>query len=262
MPYQNIALAYDGAVATLTLARPEKLNPIDWSTVKELRQAVAEVSNRKGCRIVIVTGAGRAFSAGGDLEKYIALFRDPAGTQGFLDEFYYLLREMERSPVIFLAAVNGPCVAGGLELLLACDLAIAAHEAKIGCGHANFGVLPGAGGSQRLPRAIGTFRAKHFMLTGRFVDGREAERIGLVNEAVPLAGLMDAARTLALTMAEKSPSGLRNMKRLVNSGIGMSLDGALRYEIELVHEYLTTDPDPMEGLLAFRDKRKPQFRQD
>ena len=117
-----------------------------------------------------------------------------------------------------------------------------------------------AGGSQRLPRAIGTFRAKHFMLTGRLVDGREAERIGLVNEAVPLNQLMDAARTLASTMAEKSPAGLRTMKRLVNAGIEMPLETALRFEIDTVHAYLTTHPDAMEGLVAFRDKRRPQFR--
>lgn len=260
MPDQNLTLAFDGAVATLTLARPEKLNPIDWSTVKELRAAVARIGAHKGVRIAIVTGAGRAFSAGGDLTRYIELFKSPAETQGFLDAFNDLLREIERSPVIYLAAVNGACVAGGLELMLACDLAVAAHEAKIGCGHVNFGVLPGAGGSQRLPRAIGTFRAKHFMLTGRLVDGREAERIGLVNEAVPLNQLMDAARTLASTMAEKSPAGLRTMKRLVNAGIEMPLETALRFEIDTVHAYLTTHPDAMEGLVAFRDKRRPQFR--
>jgi enoyl-CoA hydratase len=260
MAYKNLRLGFEGAVATLTLARPEKLNPIDWGTVKELHAAVREIGAHKGARIAILTGAGRAFSAGGDLAKYIALFKKPEETRGFLDDFNDLLREIERSPVIFLAAINGPCVAGGLELMLACDLAIAAHEAKIGCGHVNFGVLPGAGGSQRLPRAIGAFRAKHFMLTGRLVDGREAERLGLVNEAVPVAGLMEAARAFAATMAEKSPAGLRTMKRLVNTGIEMPLEAALRYEIETVQAYLTTHPDAMEGLVAFRDKRKPQFR--
>lgn len=261
-PYSSLQLAFEAGIVTLTLARPDKLNPLDWGTVKELRRAIAEVGAAKGVRVCIISGSGRAFSAGGDLEKYITLYRDVPGLQGFLDDFYLLLREMERSPVIFLAAVNGPCVAGGIELMLACDLVIAAHEARIGCGHVNFGQLPGAGGSQRLPRAIGVLRAKHLMLTGRLVDGREAERIGLAGEAVPLSDLLPAANRLALTMLEKSPSGLRGMKRLINSGIGMPLDTALRYEIEFVHAYASTDPDPMEGLEAFRDKRKPRFRQD
>ena len=261
-PYSAIELAFEPGFATITLSRPDKLNPLDWGTVKELRRAIGDIGDRRGARVCIITGAGRAFSAGGDLEKYITLYRDAVGLQGFLDDFYHLLRDMERSPVIFLAAVNGPCVAGGIELMLACDLVIAAQEAKIGCGHVNFGQLPGAGGSQRLPRAIGALRAKHLMLTGRLVDGLEAERIGLAGEVVPQAELLGAARRLAATMREKSPSGLRGMKRLINSGMAMPLEAALRYEVDFVHGYASTDPDPMEGLLAFRDKRKPRFLQD
>jgi len=260
--YHNIQLGFDGSVATVTLARPDKLNPLDWGTAKEIRAAVAEAGARAGCRIVIITGAGRAFSAGGDLEKYLTLYRDGAALSGFLEDFYQLLREMERSPLIFIAAVNGPCVAGGIELMLACDLVVAANEARIGCGHVNFGQIPGAGGSQRLPRTIGALRAKHMMLTGRLVDGVEAERIGLAGEAVPLADLMPAARRLAATLGDKSPSGLRAMKRLVNNGLAMPFDQALRYEIEVFRDYVTTDPDPMEGLHAFRDKRTPRFQQD
>lgn len=260
--YRNIQLGFESGVATLTLSRPDKLNPLDWATAKEIRAAVGEVEARAGCRIVIVTGAGRAFSAGGDLEKYITLYRDGAALTGFIEDFYHLLREIERSPVIFIAAVNGPCVAGGIELMLACDLVVAAKEARIGCGHVNFGQIPGAGGSQRLPRAIGALRAKHLMLTGRLVDGVEAERIGLAGEAVPLADLMPAARRLAAALADKSPSGLRAMKRLVNNGLGMPFDQSLRYEIEVFRDYVTTDPDAMEGLLAFRDKRTPRFRQE
>ena len=261
MAYQNIVLGFDGPVACLCLSRPEKLNPLDWSTVKELRAAVTEINAHAGCRVAIVTGAGRAFSAGGDLEKYIALYTQPAEIQGFLDDFYRLLIEIERSPIIYVAAVNGACVAGGLELMLACDVVIAANEARIGDGHLNFGQLPGAGGSQRLPRAIGTLRAKHLMLTGRLIDGREAERIGLASDVVPLADLLPAAHRLAATMLETSPAGLSGMKRLVNQGSAMPLDAALRYEIEVVHAYMTTNPDAMEGLVAFKEKRKPRFRQ-
>ncbi|MFM9941364.1 MAG: enoyl-CoA hydratase/isomerase family protein [Hyphomicrobiaceae bacterium] len=262
MPYSSIALAIADGIATLTLSRPDKLNPLDWGTVKELRKAVLDIGARKGTRICIITGAGRAFSAGGDLEKYITLYRDKPGLQGFLDDFHHLLCEIERSPVIYLAAVNGPCVAGGIELMLACDLVVAANEAKIGCGHVNFGQLPGAGGSQRLPRTIGKLRAKHLMLTGKLVDGQDAERIGLVGQSVPLAELLPTARSLAETIREKSPSGIRGMKRLINQGYDMPFDAALRFEVAYAHGYASTDPDPMEGLIAFKEKRKPRFRQD
>ncbi|MCC7273774.1 MAG: enoyl-CoA hydratase/isomerase family protein, partial [Alphaproteobacteria bacterium] len=210
-------------------------------------------------RAVVVTGEGRAFSAGGDLEGYLTLYRDPAGFRAFLDDFWALLDAIERAPKIFVAAINGFCVAGGLELMLACDLAIAAREAKIGDGHLNFGQLPGAGGSQRLPRAIGVPRAKLLMLTGRLIDGVEAERIGLVAESVPLAELQAHVDALIATLLEKSPDGLAGMKRLVDDGMRGSLEAGLRMEIDYVHRWATTHPDAVEGLVAFKEKRRPRF---
>lgn len=257
--YKNIRLEWLDHAARLTLARPDKLNPLDWSTIRELRRAVAEIENRK-ILAVIVTGEGRSFSAGGDLEGYIELYRKPDQFAEFLDDFFRLLTAMEESGTIFVAAVNGACVAGGLELLLACDVAIAADTARIGDGHLNFGQLPGAGGSQRLTRAVGLLRAKHLMLTGKLLTASEAERIGLVNEVVPAAELDAAALKFVAGLLEKSGVGVRGAKHLANLAMTTPLDEGLRQEIAFVHRYATTTPDATEGLIAFKEKRKPAFR--
>jgi enoyl-CoA hydratase/carnithine racemase len=259
--YKNIRLEWLGHAARLTLARPDKLNPLDWATVRELRQAVAEIDARK-LLAVIITGEGRSFSAGGDLEGYIALYQKPDQFAEFLDDFFKLLTAMESSEKIFIAAVNGACVAGGLELLLACDVAIAADTARIGDGHLNFGQLPGAGGSQRLTRAIGLLRAKHLMLTGKLLTAAEAERIGLVNEVVPAAELDGAALKFVEGLLEKSRVGVRGAKHLANLAMTTTLDEGLKQEMGFVHRYATTTPDATEGLIAFKEKRKPAFRAD
>jgi enoyl-CoA hydratase/carnithine racemase len=170
-----------------------------------------------------------------------------------------MLTAMEASPKIYIAAVNGVCVAGGIELLLACDLSIAADTAKIGDGHLNFGQLPGAGSSQRLPRAIGLLRAKHLMLTGDLLSAEESRQIGLINEVVPAADLDAAVNRLLDKLRAKSRTGLRGAKHLANVTLSMDLEAGLKHEIEFVHRYATTEPDAIEGLEAFRDKRKPAF---
>jgi enoyl-CoA hydratase len=258
--YENIVVERLGAAARITLTRAEKLNPIDWATITDLRRAIAELE-ATDCLAVIVTGSGRSFSAGGDLEGYIALYQSKPRFQAFLDDFFDMLDSIETSEKIYIAAINGVCVAGGLELLLACDLVIAADTARIGDGHLNFGQLPGAGGSQRLPHAIGLLRAKQLILSGKLLTAAEAERIGLVGEVVPAAELQDAALRLVDGMAEKSPVGLRGAKHLTNLTLKMPLGEGLRYELAYVHRYATEEPDATEGLIAFRDKRKPAFGQ-
>ncbi|HTJ65761.1 MAG TPA: enoyl-CoA hydratase/isomerase family protein [Alphaproteobacteria bacterium] len=256
--YENIMIERQGAAFVVTLARAEKLNPIDWATIKELRSAIAEI-DASDALAVILTGSGRSFSAGGDLDGYIALYQDKARFRAFLDDFFAMLDEIERSTKIYIAAVNGVCVAGGLELLLACDISIAADTAKIGDGHLNFGQLPGAGGSQRLPHAIGLLRAKHLILSGKLLTAVQAAEIGLVGEVVPAAELMFAAAAWVETLAEKSPVGVRGAKYLTNLTLTMPMEQGLKAEMDYVHNYATTEPDATEGLIAFRDKRKPEF---
>jgi enoyl-CoA hydratase len=256
--YENIIVERDGAAARITLSRAEKLNPIDWATITDLRHAIADLETSDSLA-VIVTGSGRSFSAGGDLEGYIGLYKSKERFRQFLDDFFAMLDAIERSEKIYIAAINGVCVAGGLELLLACDLVVAADTAKIGDGHLNFGQLPGAGGSQRLPHAIGLLRAKQLILSGRLLTAVEAERIGLVGEVVPADQLQATASRIVADLAEKSPVGIRGAKHLTNLTLTMPMAEGLKYEMDYVHRYATEEPDATEGLIAFKDKRKPAF---
>jgi enoyl-CoA hydratase len=255
----NIELERHGAWARLTLARAEKLNPLDWATVRELKDAVVAIEAMPDVYAVVITGRGRSFSAGGDLDGYMHLYRNPDEFSAFLECFFQMLEAIEASSKIYVAAINGVCVAGGLELLLACDLVVAAASAKIGDGHLNFGQLPGAGGSQRLPRAIGLLRAKHLMLTGELLSAADAKAIGLVNEVVPDEALEGAAIALVTRLGEKSRVGLSGAKHLANLTLTTDLATGLRREIDFVHRYATTEPDATEGLMAFKEKRKPAF---
>lgn len=254
-----VRLDREGAVATLILNRPDKLNPLDSATISFLRDMVTDLEERPEIRVVRLTGAGKAFSAGGDLAGYLSLYQSPAAFRGFLERFHDLLDCMERSAKIYMAVVNGACVAGGLELLLACDVAVAGKSARIGDGHLNFGQLPGAGGSQRLPRAIGAMGAKFLMLSGEILDAAAAERLGLVNRVFPDAELASRSMALCQAIARHSPAGLKGAKYLVNAGLRDDLQAGLRLELEFVHHYATTEPDAMEGLVAFKEKRPPVF---
>jgi enoyl-CoA hydratase/carnithine racemase len=255
----NIEWQADASCVRLALARADKLNPLDWDTVRELKDAVAKIEAMPDIVAVVITGRGRSFSAGGDLDGYLRLYRRPDEFSTFLDDFFQMLNAIEASSKIYIAAINGVCVAGGLELLLACDLVVAAASARIGDGHLNFGQLPGAGGSQRLPRAVGLLRAKHLILTGALLSAEEAERIGLVNQVVADAELDTAVDALVAGLCEKSRVGLRGAKHLTNMTLTTDLETGLKREIDFVHRYATTEPDATEGLVAFKEKRKPAF---
>lgn len=257
--YKNILLEREGRVATIRFNRPAKMNPLDWGSIREIRAAFAEIETDAAIEIVIVTGVGEAFSAGGDLDKYVGLYQEPEEFRAFLGDFYDMLDTIERSQRIVIAVVNGVCVAGGLEFILACDLVVVAEEAKIADGHLNFGQLPGAGGSQRLPRAIGNMRAKELILTGRFISGREAREMGLASMCAPHADLWDSVDKLVKNLLRKSHAGRLGAKFLVNEGLKGSLHSGLELEISYVHNYATTHPDATEGLIAFKEGRNPDF---
>jgi len=258
--FRNIELERAGAVATLYLNRPAKMNPLDWGTVKELLAALDIIEADAEIEIVVISGRGSAFSAGGDLDKYIGLYAAPAQFHDFLRDLYTLLDRLERSTRIVIAAVNGVCVAGGLELILACDVVVVAEEARIADGHLNFGQLPGAGGSQRLPRAIGTLRAKELILTGRFISGQEARDIGLASICAPAGDLPATLERLIASLLQKSHAGRSGAKYLINEGLKGALHNGLELELTYVHHYATTHPDATEGLLAFKEGRPPRFR--
>jgi enoyl-CoA hydratase/carnithine racemase len=248
----------DGAI-WITLNRPAAMNSISPDMIAGVMQALDTAESRDDVRAIVLTGAGRAFCAGADLKfAQAARESDVGGASGFLDDLLVLLNRLESFPQPVIAAVNGLALAGGLELVLCCDLVFAARSAKFGDAHANYGLLPGGGGSVRLPRKIGPTRAKYLMFTGAFLPAGHMEAAGLVNAVVDDTALLETVGDTVKLIAAKSPIGLSRMKTLVNDGLEQSVDVALRQELLMValHQH---SHDIREGLSAFQEKRAPRF---
>lgn len=248
-----------GAAVWATLDRPEALNSITPAIVAGLHAALDSAEADPAIVAVVLAGKGRAFCAGADL-KYVRAQcgDDEAAISRFLDSVLSLMRRIETFPRPVIAAVNGLALAGGLELVLCCDLVVAARSARLGDAHANYGLLPGGGGSVRLPRKIGPTRAKYLLYTGEFLPADELVSWGLVNEVVEDAELAAAVERLVAKLAVKSSLVLRRMKALVDDGLEQPLDVALRQELvaSAVHAH---SHDMREGLAAFEEKRRPRF---
>lgn len=260
---ERVALEDAAHVAiTLVLNRPEQLNAIDWPMLDALDAALDDVTADSAVRGVLVTGAGRAFSAGGDLVGYQTLQRDRERFPRFVAELHRIFGRLRTLPVPAVALVNGVTAAGGLELLLNCDFALAARSARIGDAHLNFGQMGGGGALTLLPRAIGRARAAELVFTGRFLDAEEAADWGLVNRVVDDDALTEAGRELVESFAAKSPLAMANAKDVMMSlwDDNGSVDAGLRYERERNSYYCLTSDDAVEGLAAFAEKRPPEFR--
>ncbi len=246
-------------VAWVTLNRPEALNAMSPDLLAGIDAAVDGIEAAGEVRATVITGAGRAFCAGGDLTFFkTTINSDPQAFVGFARRAQRVLRRVEMLTMPVIAAVNGFAVAGGLELILCCDLVIAARSAKIGDGHANFGIIPGGGSSIRLPRKIPTALAKHLLLTGNLLPAEVLKDYGLVNQVVPDDQLMTEVGKLVTEITKNSPLGLRWIKKLINDGLEQPLDTALRSEINAFESYVHSD-DILEGLNAFEAKRAPNF---
>ncbi|MEU1344875.1 enoyl-CoA hydratase/isomerase family protein [Streptomyces sp. NPDC005827] len=245
-------------VAVFTLDRPERLNAVGTETVGLLRDALARVREDDDVRALVLTGAGRAFSAGADLGE-IESFTTPWQFRAFvgrLTETYALLAEFPKPSV---AAIHGFAFGGGLELALACDLRVAERGTRLGLPEMKLGVLPGAGGTQRLPRLLPPAIAKQMILTGEPLDAERAHALGLLNELTEPGGALKAAEALAARLAAGAPLALAAGKRLIDHGLGMDLAAAVAYERETVSVLFATE-DRAEGLRAFRDRRPGEFR--
>ena len=210
-----------------------------------------------GIRVLVLTGSGRAFCAGADLGVVAGSGGEDAFVR-FLTDVGTTFRRLEQLPLPTIAAVNGFALAGGLEMLLCCDLVVAAQEAKIGDAHANYGLIPGGGGTVRLPRRVGPALAKQLMFTGAFLPAAELRHSGLLNDVVPAAELEDAVDALVAQMAGKSPLGLRRMKQLADDALLAPPDVGLRAELTASALH-SRSADMAEGLAAFHDKRDPDF---
>ncbi len=259
--FSRIALDVENCfLGLVTFNRPDQRNPIGWSTVKLLRSIVGELCADETVRVIAITGQGPAFSAGGDLKKYLKLQRDELGFMGFLQDFHDLCNCIQfEAPKPVIALVNGVTGAGGTEILLACDFSYAAESARIGDAHLNFGQMGGGGVLGRLPRQINPNFAREIIFTGKFFEADECLRRGLVNRVVPDDQLLDAGLEFANIVATKSPLAVKNMKHVCNRGLTMRLDDALLLEMRVTHHYCLTSHDSYEGLQAFAEKRKPRF---
>jgi enoyl-CoA hydratase len=248
-----IAVDRDGAVATVTVDRQEALNALDPETLTELRDRLVEVAGDADVHAVVLTGAGeRAFVAGADIKAMAQMDLERARAWGALGHETALLLETMPKPVI--AAVNGFALGGGCELALACDVRYASTAAKLGQPEVAIGIIPGWGGTQRLPAVIGIGAAKELIMSGRLVDADEALRLGLVNAVFPPGELMAKALELAQSLAAKSPLVLAAAKRAVNR----TFHGDLSAE-EAAFAGLFGSEDQREGMAAFIEKREPRF---
>jgi len=253
--YELILTERDGAVGIVTLNRPKALNALNGQLVSEAIDALAAFDADPAIGCMILTGSERAFAAGADIKEMASLTFADAYSGDFIAGWDGFSRF--RKPLI--AAVAGYALGGGCEVAMMCDMIIAADTAKFGQPEINLGVMPGAGGTQRLTRAIGKAKAMDLCLTGRMMDAAEAERSGLVARVVAADMLLTEARTVAATIARQSLPALMATKESVNRAFESGLSEGVRFERRLFHALFSTE-DQKEGMAAFAEKRKPTFQ--
>jgi enoyl-CoA hydratase len=256
MDYSNILVETRGRVGLATLNRPKALNALNDALMNELGDALAKFDADEAIGAIVVTGSDKAFAAGAD----IGAMKD----WGYMDVYKgeYITRNWERmksvrKPVI--AAVAGYALGGGCELAMMCDILIAADTAKFGQPEIKLGIIPGAGGTQRLPRALGKAKAMDLILTGRTMDAAEAERAGLVSRIVPAEKLLDEALAVASQVAEFSLPSVMLAKEAINRAYESPLAEGMLFERRLFHSLFATE-DQKEGMAAFVEKRRPKFK--
>lgn len=258
MTYECIRFEVKEKIAYLTINRPNVLNALNWRTMQEIHHAFKKSKDDAGVAGVIITGSGeKSFAAGADIKEIAT--HDPVGAKEFSHASQEILHFVEhfRKPVI--AAVNGFCLGGGCELAMACHMRIASENSKFGLPEVNLGIIPGNGGTQRLPRLVGKGRALELILTGNMIDAQEAYRIGLANRVVPLNELMGTAEEILRTIFTKGPIAIKLALEAVNEGMELSLPQGVQHETNLFGLCFSTE-DMKEGAEAFMEKRKPNFK--
>ena len=262
MEYQTIIYEVKNQIAFVTFNRPESMNAVNRQMTRDLVEACRQVEEDSGIRVAIFTGAGdRAFSAGMDLKERAETAFSPIErrNQKLTQTIHTQSRAIGVMTKPTIAAIRGYCVGGGLEMALACDLRVAAEDAKLGLTEVKRGLIPGAGGTQRLTRAVGITKALEICLTGDTVSGSEAQRLGLVNIAVPGTDVMKAAEDLAGRILKGAPMAVMFIKEAIKKGIELPLEEGLRLEADLSALVGMTD-DAKEGPRAFAEKRAPVWK--
>ena len=253
-----VLVEVDGPIGRITVNRPQTLNALDVPTCLALEQALDRLERDDAVRVIVVTGTGRAFVAGGDIadlnsRQGLAHYRE------FAEDIHRVFRRFETCDKPTIAAVNGFALGGGTELLLCLDIRILSEKARLGLPEITLGIFPGAGGTQRMIRQVPLCRAKELMFAGEHISAAEAVAIGLANRVVPHDDLMAETRALALKIAEKSPLTLKLLKRSLRDGAEMPLPSALAHEQAMIGLVLDT-ADAHEGCRAFLEKRPAQFK--
>jgi enoyl-CoA hydratase/carnithine racemase len=247
----------EGRIAIFTINRPEAMNALNMETVRQLREAIIDFRDDDELWVGIVTGAGeKAFCGGADIKDTLPFMKEHGRAPWAMPDS--IMRGLELwKPLV--AAINGMALGGGLELALACDIRIAAENARLGTPEVTLGLIPGWGGTQRLPRAIPWCKAAELLLTGKLIDAQEAYRIGLVNQVVPQAEVMTTAKEWAQAICQAAPLAVRAAKEAMLRGSAMTIEEGLRLENALVASVMATQ-DFIEGTKAFVEKRKPNYK--
>ncbi|MCS7122037.1 MAG: enoyl-CoA hydratase/isomerase family protein [Archaeoglobaceae archaeon] len=255
----TVEIRKDDGVLWVKLKRPEALNSINEEIVEGLKKAVELVKKEKDVRVMVITGEGRAFCAGADVKMFSKMNAYEA--RKIIEELGKTLEEIEDLEIPVVAAVNGLALGGGCEIAMACDIIIASDKAVFGQPEINLGIIPGAGGTQRLARIVGWKKAMELCLTGDRIDAREAEKLGLVNKVVEHEKLFDEVRKFAEKLKSKSPTALMLAKQAVNRGFKISLKDGISYERDLFALSFASD-DAREGINAFVEKREAKFKKE
>lgn len=259
MDFQTLLYEKDDMVGIITLNRPDRLNALNAKLKEELGLILDQVESDPEVRAVVLTGGEKAFCAGADIKERSKVQLSQSEAYSFRLKNHGLYNKLEDLEKPVLAAVSGPAYGGGCELALCCDLRLASESARFAVPEVKLGMIPAAGGTQRLPRIIGVTKAKEMLYTGEPVDAGEAFRVGLVNRVLPVESLLDEARALAHKLAGNPPLPLKFAKRAVNIGMQLDIKSALDYESHCV-ALLTASEDRQEGFKAFVEKRKPVYR--
>ena len=257
--YEDIRLAKEGMIATITIDRPHVLNAIRYHTMLEIDDVLDTIESDDSVRVVVLTGAGtKAFVSGGDISimakglEYVQTLTEVPKGQG-------VCSRIENFPKPVIARITGYALGGGVELALCCDIRIASDNVKMGLPEIRLGIIPGYGGTQRLPRLIGVGRAKELILTGDHISAQKALDLGLVNRVVPVGELDKTVDELAQKIASYSPVALHMAKTAINNGMQADMGTALQLEARCYSLCFATE-DRVEGMNAFMEKRKPSFK--
>jgi enoyl-CoA hydratase len=255
MNYENVIVEKDGAIAVITLNRPQALNALSYALVKDLSLAMQELDQDAGVRVLIVTGGEKVFAAGADIKEMAE--RGPFDER--IQERLAYRDKINRITKPVIAAVNGFALGGGCELAMSCDIIIAAETARFGQPEVNLGIIPGSGGTQRLTHLLGKHRAMELVLSGDMMTAADAERYGLVNRVVPPELCLEEAKNIARKIAAKPPLAIKAAKEAVLKSANTGLDEGLEFERKSFY-LLFASEDRSEGMKAFLEKRKPEFR--